>query len=308
MEGGVPIADWWAWVSAATPFAKLDEAERKELVETMLARDILAVSGGCYALGERGEKRYGWRNFAELYAVFSAPQALKVLWGVTEIGTIDVSFAQQEKLEKLSFVLGARPWRAIGIDFDQGIVRVEPIPSSKHARWISGVGYLGRELCQAIREILVGDELAPEWSKRARDKIAELRVEYANEGAGSSAIVPDALGLRLWTFGGGKANNLLARVLEEKLGEKVVVDNLYVAFRGDAAESEAAIRQAIAELRAEGRPNRSDAVRLAEASARGRLSKFQPCLSARLEAEYLADMLTDDAAARAATAIEEGKT
>src|SRR5689334_20967755 len=161
------------------------------------------------------------------------------MWGATEIGSIDVVFAQQEKLENLSFVLGARPWRAIGIDFQQGIVRVEPIASSKLARWQGRSALLGRDLCQAIREIIVSDDVAPEWSKRAQQKIAEIRTEYRDAGAGSSALVPDAYGLRLWTFGGGKANNLLAQCLEERLGEKVVVDNLYIAFRAQAAASEA---------------------------------------------------------------------
>jgi ATP-dependent Lhr-like helicase len=303
IEGGVPVADWWAWVSQATPFQALDENDRKELVEHMLREDILAESAARYSLGARGEKLYGWKNFAELYAVFSAPQILKVMWGATEIGAIDVTFAQQEKLENLSFVLGARPWRAVSIDFGQGIVRVEPIASSKLARWQGRSALLGRDLCQAIREIIVTDDVAPEWSKRAQQKIAELRAEYRDAGAASSALVPDVYGLRLWTFGGGKANNLLAQCLEERLGEKVVVDNLYVAFRAGAAASEAAIRQALADLRAENRPNDSDALRLAEQCARGRLSKFQACLPARLESAFLADMLTDAEAARAALTV-----
>lgn len=299
MEGGVPVADWWAWVSAATPFSKLDEADRQELVEHMLKENIIVETGGRYSLGERGEKLYGWKNFAELYAVFSAPQILKVIHGVTEIGSIDVTFAQQEKLENLSFVLGARPWRAVGIDFSQGIVRVEPIASSKLARWQGRSGLLGRDLCQSMLELITSDDVAIEWSKRATDQLTALRAEYRDAGAGSTAIVNDTYGLRLWTFGGGKANNLLAQCLEEQLGEKVVVDNLYVAFRGQAATSAAAISQAIAQLRTEHRPNDADALRLAENCAKGRLSKFQKCLPERLESAFLAEVLTDPSAARA---------
>src|SRR5689334_24217642 len=107
------------------------------------------------------------------------------MWGATEIGSIDVVFAQQEKLENLSFVLGARPWRAVGIDFSQGIVRVEPIASSKLARWQGRSALLGGELCRAVREIIVSDEIAPEWSRRAQQKLAELRDEYREAGAGS---------------------------------------------------------------------------------------------------------------------------
>lgn len=93
-----------------------------------------------------------------------------------------------------------------------------------------------------------------------------------------------------------------AQCVEERLGEEIVVDNLYVAFRGQAAASEAAIREAIADLRGEGRPNDADALRLAERCARGRLSKFQRCLPPRLESAFLAEVLTDPGAARAAVA------
>lgn len=296
---GVPIADWWAWVSAATPFTGITDADRQELVAHMLTGGILSQSGGRLALGEAGEKRYGFRNFSDLYAVFSTPKTLKVLFGVQEIGSIDVDFAQQEKLENLSFVLGAKAWRAVAIEFEEGIVRVEPMANAKLARWQGRPGLLGGDLCQAIRRILVGDDVPSTWSRRATTRLAELRAEHALSSDRSVELVRDDHGLRLWTFAGGRANNLLARVLEAKLGERVVVDNLYIGFREGAAASEVAIRQAMDELRTESRPNRADALRFADACARGRLSKFQPCLPSRLEADYLADNLTDVVGARA---------
>src|SRR5262249_35046588 len=99
-------------------------------------------------------------------------------------------------------------------------------------------------------------------------------------------------GFRLWTFYGGKANNLWSKALTEKLGDKVTAGNFSLGFREHAGESEVAIRKAIAALRDEGRPNREDAVRLAELCVRARLSKFEPCLPDRLLNEYLADELT----------------
>jgi ATP-dependent helicase Lhr and Lhr-like helicase len=298
-EEGIPTADWWAWISSATPFQGITDADRQELVAHMLAADILHESGGRYALGEAGEKRYGWRNFSELYAVFSTPQTLRVLFGAQEIGAIDVNFAQQEQLENLSFVLGAKAWRAVEIDWKEAIVRVQPVADANLARWQGRPGLLGPELCQAIRRVLVSAEDGPSWSRRARERIAVLRGEYDLSPDSTVELVPDKHGLRLWTFAGGRANNLLGRVLEAKLGDKVVLDNLYIGFRGAAAESEVAIRQAMDELRTESRPNRADALRFAETCAKGRLSKFQACLPPRLEADYLADNLTDPAAARA---------
>jgi ATP-dependent Lhr-like helicase len=297
-DGGVPIADWWAWVSAATPFAGLSEDDRRELVEHMLKEEILFASGGRYSLGPRGEKLYGWRNFSELYAVFSAPQTLRVMFGAQEVGSIDARFAQQETLEKLSFVLGAKAWRAVHIDWKEAVVRVEPIGNSNLPRWQGSPELLGRAMCQAIRDVLVTDSVDAEWSLRARTRLAQLRAEHDLPADSDLALVPDGQGLRLWTFAGGRANNLLGRVLESRLGEKITLDNLYIGFRDRAAESPAAIRRVLAELRTEGRPDHSDALRFAESCARGRISKFQPCLSERLEAEYLAEVLTDEEEAR----------
>ncbi|MBK9034635.1 MAG: DEAD/DEAH box helicase [Myxococcales bacterium] len=300
-EGGIPVSDWWAWVSAATPFRDLSADDRQALVAHMLAQDILAEADGRYVLGARGEKLYGWRNFAELYAVFSAPQTLKVLWGMSEIGSIDAHFAQQARQEELSFVLGARAWHAVAIDWREGFVRVEPMATSGLARWQGSPRLLSSELCQAMRAVLVGDDDAPEWSQRARARLVELRAEYALTPDTTAELVADGHGLRLWTFAGGKANNLFGKVLGELLGDKVVVDNLYIGFRDAAARSDVAIREAVARLRTEGRPDHSDALRLAESCGRGRLSKFQPCLPTRLDAEYLASVLTDEAGARRIT-------
>lgn len=93
-EEGVPVSDWWAWVAQATPFQKLTESDREELVSHMLAESIMHQDGSRLSLGPRGERLYGFRNFMELYAVFSAPQALTVLWGPQEIGTIDALFVE----------------------------------------------------------------------------------------------------------------------------------------------------------------------------------------------------------------------
>lgn len=304
-DGGVPITDWWAWISAASPFQGLTEDDRRELVDHMLREEILFASGGRYSLGARGEKLYGWRNFAELYAVFSAPQTLRVLFGTQEIGHIDAIFAQQETLEKLSFILGAKAWRAVHIDWKEAIVRVEPVGEGNLARWQGAPELLGRTICQAVREVLVSGDLDAEWSQRAQARLTELRAEYDLPAGSPVSLVSDTQGLRLWTFAGGRANNLLGRVLESKLGEKVTLDNLYIGFRGQAAQSESAIRQALAELGLEGRPNHADALQFAESCARGRISKFQPCLPDRLEAEYLAEVLTSDAEARAVLTLHE---
>jgi hypothetical protein len=152
---------------------------------------------------------------------------------------------------------------------------------------------LHRELCQSIRDVLVSEGADPVWSKRATTKLEEIRGEHEFLRDSEQPLVSDAGGMRLWNFAGGRANSLLAKTLEGILGEKVTSSNLSVGFREVAAKSEVAIRQAMERFRAEGRPNRQDALAYAEGLEKVRLSKFQPCLSSRLETEYLADRMAD---------------
>jgi len=292
-EEGVPASDWWAWVEHATPFQKLTAEDRKELVEHMLAEGILHQDGGRLSLGPRGEKLYGFRNFTELYAVFSTPDVLSVLWGPQEIGSIDAWFAEQQEIGRLSFTLGARTWQALDIDWTNGVVHVEPVPDGGQARWQGRPHLLGRELCQAMREVLAVGSDDPCWSRRATERMQEVRTEHAE-------VPPSGLWLQaakgeylLWTFAGGKANNLLAKVLESELGEKVTGGNLALRFKDQAAQSEVAIHQALDKLKADGRPDEADALRFAASCARGRLSKFEPCLPERLAAVFFIELLVE---------------
>ena len=298
-EHGVPVSDWWAWVAHATPFQSLTEADRKDLVDHMLEEAILHQDGGLLSLGVHGEKLYGFRNFTDLYSVFSTPQILTVLWGTREIGSIDTQFAEQEETGKLSFTLGARTWRALDVDFKNALVRVEPSDDAASARWQGGAQLLGGQLCEAMRDVLSTDVDDPSWSQRARERMKIVRAEHADIPPRGLHLRHEAAGYVLWTFAGGRANNLLAKVLESVLGAKVTSSNLYVRFKGDAGKSEAAIRAAMEDVRAQGRPNEADALRFAADCARGRPSKFQPCLPDRLAAAYLADALTDPVAAAA---------
>ncbi len=71
----------------------------------MLASEILADQDGALWLGPAGEKRYGRRNFSELYAVFSTPRTLTVRWGAQEVGSVDAGFV--EGLDAADQALGA---------------------------------------------------------------------------------------------------------------------------------------------------------------------------------------------------------
>ncbi len=292
-EGGIPTSDWWAWISAATPFSDLRARDRDLLIAHMLAEDIINQEGGRYHLGERGRRLYGAKNFAELYTVFSTPRILTAMHGPEAIGQIDAYFAQAQDIERLTFTLAARTWRATKVDWDKAIIYVEAVQDAALPRWQGQARLLSFELCQAQKAILTHDDEPEAWSQRARKKMREVRDQHIFLNEEAVTIEPSPTGHRLWTFAGGKRNNLLAKTIASLLGEKVTSSNIYLSFSEGAGKSEVAIKQALDQLAQSGRPNAADALKFAASCARGQLSKFEPCLPDELLAVFLAEMLTE---------------
>ncbi|MEI8259453.1 MAG: ATP-dependent helicase, partial [Deltaproteobacteria bacterium] len=292
-EGGIATSDWWSWISAATPFQGLSDADRADLVEHMLSEEILLKDGGLLSLGTRGQKLYGFRNFAELYSVFSSPRSMTVMWGNQEIGSVETQFLQSSEGGPVTFTLGARTWIVTYTDWDRAYVRVEPASHGKHARWQGRPRFLHRRLCGAIRELLASRDEDAWWSKRAKERLARCREEHDFLTLSESPLLDEPGGARWWNFAGGAANMLLARMLEARLGEKVTGGNLSIGFRDDAGKSLERVRATLQDMAAEGVPTEADAETVAGGLSRGRMSKFQPCLTKDLEAKYLAEVLLD---------------
>ena len=303
---GVGVADWWGWIDGCGAFADIAGEERSALLEHMLDQDILAASDSRLGLGRRGERLYAGRNFMELFAVFSTPPVLKVMHGNREVGSVDAWFAQQDDGAPLAFVLAGEPWEVVYINWKRGTCLVKPAKGGAYPRWMGTPVLLSRPLCEAMREVLVSTDEDPWWSKRTRVQIAEMRERYEFLQGVDRPLIADGNKLRWWTFAGGKANALLAASLELELGEKVRANNQSVTFSGRAAQSDAAVLQAIRELAIPGALTWEHAQLFAPDAARGRVSKFQPCLPEELERDLLARSLLDLDGALAA--LRDGTT
>jgi ATP-dependent Lhr-like helicase len=304
-ERGVAEGEWWSWVAGCGAFRGLDARDRSELVSHMCEESILVSGDHRLMLGPRGEKLYGHRNFMELYAVFSAPPVLKVMFGHQEVGSIDAWFLQlDEKPNRCAFVLAGRPWKVVRIDWKSGTALVEPAEDGAYPSWFGQPVLLSRELCEAMRALLSGDASEPTWSRRASKVMAEMREDYAFLQDDTTALQSSGDRVKWWTFAGGRANALLAACLRERLGDKVIANNLAVTLAGDAAKSDAAIREAIALLRGEGALTDEVAHHHAPEAGKARLSKFQPCLPPRLERELVTRNLLDVEGARFAVGLD----
>jgi len=306
-EHGIPVSDWWGWLEGATPFLELAPAERQSVVDHMLTEQILVAADGRLALGPRGEKLYGRRHFAELYAVFSVPRTIAVYVGDQEIGTVDGSFLEgaEPGSRNSTFVLGGRAWELTHIDWSKGRCSVKPAEGgAKAARWFGGPGALSYELCQAMREVLTSDGNDATWSKRAVEVIARLREENAFLRDGDRApIVSEEGGIRWWTFAGARANQLLARMIEGELGGRCVVRDTSISCREEAGESHFALREVTRRWADQRRPNADDARRFTTPSAKSRISKFEACLPEALVLDLLRERAVDETGARAAVAM-----
>jgi len=298
-ELGVPPHAWWGWLEGAAAFHELRAEERESLLRHMLDEEILFQADARLSLGTRGERLYAGRNFLELYAVFSSPPVLKVMHGRREVGSIDAWFVQVKAPGRpLAFVLAGRAWQVSRLDWRRGLCQVKPAESGVYPRWMGRPMLLSRELCQAMREVLLDEQEDPWWSKRARKVVVELRESYAFLKDAPAPLVSEPDRVRWWTFAGGRANGLLALLLEAELGEKVTANNLCVTFAQQAACSDVAILQAIRGLGEPGRISWEVARQHASSAARGRVSKFQPCLPEELERDLLARSLLDVEGAR----------
>lgn len=296
-EQGVPVSDWWGWLEGATPFSALAPSERQSVVDHMLGEQILVTADGRFSLGPRGEKVYGRKHFAELYAVFSVPRTITVLVGNVEIGTVDASFLQDAEpgSRNSTFVLGGRAWELTRVDWSKGRCSVKPAEGgAAAARWFGGPKALGYELCQAMREVLVDDDNDPAWSKRASEVIARLRAEHEFLRQGETApMLESSDEITWWTYGGARANKLLGRMIEAELGGRCVIRDASIACKEASSGSVAALRDVVARWAAEGRPSVEDARRFATMSRRNGLSKFEPCVPEALLLDLAAERAVD---------------
>ena len=303
--GGLGRRDWWAWIEGAAPFLDLSAAERDAVVAHMLEKEILTEDEGRLWLGVKGERQYGRANFRALYAVFESPRLITVRHANHEIGTVDATFLMTlEEDDSLgAFTLAGRSWQILDIDWQRGRCVVKPAESSRPPRWTGTPRFLGYELCQAMRRLLMDNDIDSAWSQRAQKVMAQLRAEHEFLRDGEEFVQVGDDQLTWYDFAGGAANVLLARVLEREIGGRVVSRNTSITFTGEAAKSAVGIRQAIAKLREEGRPLWRDALRFAPDATRSRVSKFQPCLPDALARDLLVRKVVDLAGARRALGL-----
>jgi ATP-dependent Lhr-like helicase len=291
-EGGVSRHRVLPWVQAAFPFSGIEERAFQELVDFMIARDILYEADGVLSLGTGGEQLYGRKNFFELYAVFSAPPVLRVVHGKDEIGHIQAQFVSlhDPTAGPLSFRLSGRAWEVVQIEWNKGLLRVRPADHGRVPAWLGQPSLLSEPLCRMMRTVLAQPGPEEDWlTPAAAHVLHHLRTSYVDLLAEAPAPLEDTPeGVQWHTFAGGAINRLLAAGLELVTAKKWQAGNLSLRCRDLPLST---VREALVRL------PQLDWPQLAATAAhhllRGPLSKFQPCLPPAMEDHLLASRLLD---------------
>ncbi|WP_406001061.1 DEAD/DEAH box helicase [Streptomyces sp. NBC_00829] len=205
---------WQEWWGGLRSFGTSAEPIVRHLIE----EGFLDRDGGMLFIGPEAERRFGYRHFMDLTAVFTAAPEFTVLSGRTEIGTTNPALLTEEVAGPRRLLLAGQSWQVTYIDWSRRRCFVEPVDSGGKARW-GGAGS-GRaasyELTQAAREVLLGTDPPVTLTGRAKTALTQAR-EGSSELVHADGTVVVRGGrdtnVRWWTWAGYRANATLAATL-----------------------------------------------------------------------------------------------
>ena len=229
----------------------------------------------------------------ELLSVFMSAPLFTVLHGRQELGYVDVMTFLSKQEGSRVLLLDGRSWQVNHVDWQRRMAYVEPTEAKGRTRWDGQGQGLGFHLSQAIKRILATEAADECWSRRATDRLTEIRHQYAWLDTDSTVAVQSGAGeTEWWTFGGIRANASIARQLSQAAHCRVDHDSFTLSFESSAnlQDVEDAIRVVVQQDAASMYPEIDD-------SAIDGL-KFSECLPNDLAIEMLERRLQDTEATR----------
>ncbi|MFW3386015.1 UNVERIFIED_CONTAM: DEAD/DEAH box helicase [Kocuria sp. CPCC 205274] len=227
--------EWFGALDLASP------EEWNEIQDWLLQQGHLDEDGGMLFVGPEAERRYGKIHYRDLMAVFTADPQIIVLHGRQEVGAVDPMLLQRKVEGPRLITLGGRPWRVTYIDWKRRKAFVEPSDTGGAVRWMSMPQPISYALSDAVRRVLLGAEPAGvRLTRRAQDRITDLREEYAHRVDGSGSVVTgqEDSRVRWWTWAGARTNAVLVAALSDVAPDlfetTTAFDNFQIALRSDA--------------------------------------------------------------------------
>jgi ATP-dependent Lhr-like helicase len=221
--------EWWGGVGPFGPGAA-------PVVRHLVEQGYLDRDGGLLFMGPEAERRYGYRHFMNLTAVFTAPPEFTVFKGRTEIGRTDPDLLTERIDGPRKLLLAGRSWLVTYIDWNRKRCFVEPVDEGGRARW-SGFGaerIRSFTLARAARDVLLGEDPPVRLTKRAGVRLAEARDSHLHTvHPGGTVVTRVAADIRWWTWAGHRANATLAASLPTVVTPHRRLNDRWIRLRDD---------------------------------------------------------------------------
>lgn len=231
---GTGLERVWSHVRRVPDFAGIDRAEFDALIDHMLREGWLIEAGGQLCLGEQAERRYGRRNFLELFAVFSSP----VLYRVRTADGRDVGSLEQDFVDRIaagldSFLLAGRAWQVVAVDHEQRTVSVAHATGGREPIWSGFLPQLlSGEICAAMKSVVADEAPIPYASASAQHVIDGWRADLSSRLKRTKLpVIQTDHGTEVWTFAGGRINATIRLALKVLTDLDSAADNLCIRFK-----------------------------------------------------------------------------
>jgi ATP-dependent Lhr-like helicase len=294
--GAISADRCWEQLTRVPDFRGIARPEFDAVVEHMKKEQFLFESAGLLSMGEKAEKRFGKKNFLELYAVFSSPVLYRVVTHAKrDIGSLEQGFVDRLVEQMSSFLLGGRAWTVDRVSHEDREVVVREAPRGVKPSWGGFIPqHLGFEVSQRVKRVLTETTRYPYVDEPGFKHIAGKRDDLGDLLRRSGpAVQIDGSTAYWWTFAGGRVNHTLKYGFEVLEGWKVVADNFQLRIEGDGIGHES-VGRAIARMTTADFWNEADTRRAVLARLPAyRLTKFQDCLPENFALEVIETYLLD---------------
>ncbi len=279
---------WREWWDGLPIF----DEHANEIVDWLVESGHLDCDGGMLFVGPETERRYGHRNFMDIVSVFTTNPEFTVVQGRQELGKVDPIVLTRKVDGPRIIVLAARSWEVTYIDWKRQRCYVEPADTHAKMRWMGDAAPLSFALARAERDVLLGEDPDVVLSKRAVEKLHEVREDhYIEVSPRGLVLLRDGGDVWWWTWAGARANATLMAGLPGIADDAQRPDNFRIRLRGDEAAEKLAD--------ALGPVDWSVVFPAVSPNALAGL-KFSEVLPADLATETIAERLGDRAGARGA--------
>jgi ATP-dependent helicase Lhr and Lhr-like helicase len=231
--GAVSPEDCWQQLSIVPDFQGINRTEFDRLIRHMLETNYLCMIGGLLSIGTQTEKFFGYKNFLELYAVFTTPQKYEVYTTAGQrIGSLEQYFVHTLTPEKTCFLLGGRAWIANFIHHPDRKLEVIAAPQGKKPKWGEFmIDILSWEICQEIASILGSNDDIPYLDATAQINLTDCRIDLGRHTKNAIYWEPNLA--TWWTFAGLRINQTLKYGLEYLCACEVTADNFNISIKGE---------------------------------------------------------------------------